>query len=464
MQWNHSKKGCLYSLISPIAKLLVLVGPTAILALAQSASAQQTEPPPTERITRRANFTAAQMFAFAAAAFAKGDVYTAEAAYKALANDFDRQIRTEARFRHGMMLAGLGRLVAAAVLFRRILDEQPNAQRVRLELARVLDRLGDEAGARRALREVQAGGLPPEVAGFVDRYSAALRAKKALGLSFEVALAPDSNINRATRSDRLGTVLGDFTLDGDAKERSGIGVALSGQAYARTAVSSKMNLLARVSATANIYRASQFDDIALGISAGPELSLGSDRLNAEAGISGRWFGGQRYATTKNLAFNYLHPLGRRSQLRAAAEIGVTANHRNALENGHSYAMSLSYERALSSRSGLGVTLSANRQALRDPGYSSVGGHLSVFVYRDFGALTVIGSLGYARLEADRRLALYPRRRIDNLYRATLGATFRQLTVGGFAPLVRVTAERNRSSSELFDYRRVRTEFGITRTF
>ena len=42
-----------------------------------------------------------------------------------------------------MMLVGLQRLAEAAVLLREILDEQPNAQRVRLELAHVLDLIGD---------------------------------------------------------------------------------------------------------------------------------------------------------------------------------------------------------------------------------------------------------------------------------------------------------------------------------
>ncbi len=63
------------------------------------------------------------------------------------------------------------------------------------------------------MRQAQAGGLPPEVARFVDRYSAALRDQKPLGASIDIAPAPDSNIDRATRSQTLGTVLGDFTFD-----------------------------------------------------------------------------------------------------------------------------------------------------------------------------------------------------------------------------------------------------------
>ena len=76
-------------------------------------------------------------------------------------------------------------------------------------------------------------GLPPAVARLVDRYSEALRAARPCGASLEIALAPDSNINRATRSDTLGTVLGDFDIDKDSKAKSGTGLSLHGQAYRR---------------------------------------------------------------------------------------------------------------------------------------------------------------------------------------------------------------------------------------
>jgi tetratricopeptide (TPR) repeat protein len=443
-----------------------LIGAIAALLLAPPGHAasivlQQADTP---QPARRAKLSVAQLFALADAARDRGDMETAEAAYRALAGDPAQQIRTEARFRLGMVLASLGRLSDAALLFRGILDEQPDAQRVRLELARLLDLLGDEAGARRALREAQAGGLPPAVARFVDRYSAALRAQKPFGASFELAIAPDSNINRATRSDTLGTVIGDFTLAEDAKQRSGVGAALKGQAYARARISERANLLARVSGAADVYRHGEHNDLALNIAVGPEIRLGRDRLTAEAGYALRWFGGKPYSTTANVAINYLRPLDRRSQLRATAGFGVTDNKRNPLQDGRSYALSLGYERALSDRTGVGAALAADRQDLRDPGYSTTGGQLTLFAYRDFGAATLIATIGYGRLETDERLFIYPRRRADDLYRASLGATFRQLTLGNFAPMIRLSWERNRSSIELFDYRRVRTEFGITRAF
>lgn len=406
----------------------------------------------------------ADMFAIVDAARDRGDLATAEAALRALSRNRDAGIRQEARFRLGMMLAANGRHSEAASLFREILDDEPKAQRVRLELARTLDAMGDEAGARRALREVQAGGLPPDVARFVDRYAAALRAQKPLGVSLDLALAPDSNINRAPQSRTFGTVVGDFELDEDSRRRSGVGAALRLQAFARTPLSDQTSLLVRMEGSADLYRETSFNDVALTLLAGPEFRLGSHRLNIEAGPQMRWYGGQPYARNISLAATWLAPIGRTSQLRSTVSVGSVDNHFNDLQDGSSYAMAFSYERALSARSGVGASLSVDRKKLGDPIYSTIGGQLGVFGYREFGAVTVIGAISLGHLEADARLPLFPRRRVDRLARGSLTMTWRELKLGSLAPLLRITAESNSSTIELYSYRRLRTEVGVTRAF
>lgn len=413
---------------------------------------------------QRADLSAGQVFALADAARDRGDVGTAETAYRALAGDPDPQIRAEARFRLGMMYGSVGRHADAAVLFRRILDEQPDAQRVRLELARVIAALGDEAGARRALREAQAGGLPPDVARLVDRYSAALRSRKPLGASLELAIAPDSNINRSTRSTTLGTVLGDFTLDPDARQTSGVGLSVRGQGYVRHDIGRGIGLLGQVGTAMDLYRHAAFNDVRLSIGLGPEFRIGRDRMATEIGVSWRWFGGAPYATARTAGINFFHPLDRRSQLRWTASASAIDHARNRLQDGHGYSTSLTYERALSSRAGLALSLAGDRQDLGDPGYSTTGGQITMLAYREIGAMTLIGTVAYGRSAADARQFLFPRRRKDDFHRASLGATFRQVTIGAFAPLFRVVAERNRSTVTLFDYRRIRIEMGIARAF
>ncbi len=200
------------------------------------------------------------------------------------------------------------------------------------------------------------------------------------------------------------------------------------------------------------------------VGVGPELLSGADRLSLEVGSFWRWFGGVSYSRANTMSANYFHPLGRKSQLRGTASVAFIDNRLNQLQDGQIYSASVSYERALSSRAGIGITLSANRQEFRDPGYSSSGGQATVFAYREVGPLTLVATASHERLKADKRLLLFPEPRSDHLYRASLAATFRNFRIGTFAPFAKATYERNRSTTEIYDFRRVRTEIGVTRAF
>jgi len=409
--------------------------------------------------------TAEQLFAFADAARARRDFAAAETAYRALASNPDIEIRTEARFRLAMMFADdMAKPRDAAVLFRQILDEKPDAARVRIELARMQALLGDLRAAERELRSAQAAGLPPEVEQMVRFYAAALNARKPFGGSFAVALAPDNNINRATRSDTLGTIIGDFTLDEDAKARSGLGLALRGQAYFRTGIDKRAQLLVRASTYASLYRRSQFDDIAFSLQAGPEYSSGKDRISVSGEASWRWYGLDPYSFSAGVGATWLHPMGKKAQLRLDARISDIDNRRNDLQDATSTTLAASYDRAFSSKFGGGVQLTGNREKARDPGYANTSGGLTVYAFRELAKTTLTATLGYSHLESDQRLFLYPKRRIDDRFNASLGATFRFLRLGTFAPTARIGWERNKSTVEIWDYKRISAEFGFTSAF
>ena len=408
--------------------------------------------------------SSSQLFDFADRARDEGEFAIAETAYRALSENPDSDLRTEARFRLALMLEQQKRLTDSAVLLRQILDEKPDAARVRLELARILALMGDLSGAARELRQAQAAGLPPEVARLVSIYTNALRSRKPFGASVEIALAPDSNINRATESKTLDTIIAQFDLSEDAQAKSEIGLSLKGQAYARVGIDKRSSLLVRLSADSDLYQKSQFNDVSLGIQAGPEMRSGKDRIQPSAGYSYRWYGGDPYADTVSAALNFQHPTGDRAQISFNGSIGYSNNRRNDLQDGEMFAGSLSYERALSAKFGASLSVTGIRQSLRDPGYSTASGAINALVYREVGQTPVVGSIGYSHLEADKRLFLFPRRRVDDRYSTSLSGTFRQFTFKGFAPLLRVSYERNKSTVGIYDYSRVASEIGITRAF
>ena len=410
------------------------------------------------------SLTPAQMFAMADTARQRNDVGTAEAIYRALAANPSVEIRNEARFRLARMLEDERRLSDSAELLRTILEEQPETQPVRLELAKVLTAMGDDTAARRELRKARSGELPPEVARQVDRFSEALRASKPVGATLDVAFTNDSNVNRATRSDTLGTVIGDFTLDEDARAQSGRGSVIQGEGYGRIALGPGANLLGTVSTFANLYSKSRFNDISVGGSVGPELTFGDYQLHASVGAAHRWYGHSPFTDAASLQLEVVHPLARATQLRGALAASRIWNHMNSLESGHSYSANAVLETRFSETTGGGLTLTGIRQALRDPGYSTKSAEAMVFGWHEAGRITFSGALTYGHLVADERLLLFLSRRDDNLYRASVGATVRQLEFSGFAPAVTFTWERNRSPIEIYDYGRTVVNLGVTRAF
>ena len=407
----------------------------------------------------------AQLFAFADAAYEAGDFETAEAAYRALASNPDVELRTEARFRLALMLAdGQQRYREAAVLLREILDEKPSVARVRVELARMQAALGNYTSAERELRAAQATGLPREVEQLVKFYASALSARKRIGGSIQLAFAPDTNINRATNSDTLGTVIGDFTLDEDAQAKSGVGLSLRAQGYFRQSLEPGIELLLRANALGRFYREGEFDDYVVSLQAGPEYQSGADQLSLAGLLSWRWFGHDPYSFGYGASANYRHPLGQRARLTVDAAAIRTEDRRNSLRNDHRFSLSAGVDRTFSSVFGGGVRVSGNRQIASDPGYSTVTGGIDAYLFRELGQTTLVANAGYDRLEADQRLFLYPERRVDDRFEVGLSGTFRALRIGALAPLATIRYEKSHSTITIYEYDRITAELGITAAF
>ena len=435
-----------------------------LLAAATAVPPRSAVAAPSESYRRTLVLTPGEMFKLAEVATIKGDLTTASAIYAALERNPDSDVRAEARFRYAKQLLGEKRNREAALLLRRLIDEKPSATVARLELAHTLQLLGEPGAALRELRAAQASGLPPAVARLVDRYSEALRASRPFGASFEIALAPDSNINRATRSDTLGTIFGDFDIGKDSKAKSGMGLSMQGQAYRRLSIGADNSLLVRLSGAADLYRKMDFNDIAVDLAAGPELRLGRNQLNFEAGATQRWFGQKPFMRSARIGATWVRPIGDVMQLRLSGSAALIDNQMNDLQSGKAFSGKLDVERALSATMGIGLNLSRDRQSLKDPGYSTTGWRVGLLGWRDVGRMTFTAEAEMGRLHADDRLQLFPDKRSDRYSSISLGATFRQLQWHGFAPVTRFSIERNRSTIEFYDYRRTRSEVGVVRAF
>ena len=411
------------------------------------------------------NLTPAELFSLANDARKRRQFDVAEKVYRALAEHPQIDLRTEARFRLALMLADdVARPVDAAVLLRMILDEQPDASRVRIELARIQVMLGNYEAAGRELRAAQAAGVPAEVDRLLRFYTLALESRKPFGANLEVGFAPDTNINRATSSDTLSTIIGDFDLSENARATSGIGVFARGQAYYRQRVGSQLDMLYRLNGQARVYEDGAFNDYALSVQAGPQMKSGADEITLSALASQRWFGGEPYLTSYGVSINYRHPMDPRTRLTADLTGNVANDRKNDLRDSDRLGLALGVDRAFSARSGGGLRVSADRQMARDPGYSHASEGVQAYTFREFGSVTLVLDASYSHLEADRRLFLYPRRRIDDRFEVGVAGTFRSLRVDRFAPTIGFNWEKNTSTVGIYDYQRLSAEVGISAAF
>ena len=432
--------------------------------VAAEAQAQVASPPPEAARTQRVIASPEEVIRLAKSMAAQGKNAEAKSLFGLLTRDPSAEVRTKARFGLANILELEGRTSAAALLYRRILDDKPDAAVARLSLARLLQQMGETDSALHELRALRSANLPPAAARFVDRLSASLQATKPLGFQFEMALAPDSNINRATKADTLGTLLGDFTIDNQSKAKSGVGLALRGLGQSRIPLAKNLFLVTRLSGESNLYRQSAFDFVSLQLGAGPEWKLGSLRLSAEAGAALLWFGLKPFERDVHLSASASHPLGATSQLRLDVGRTWSDNRINDLQDGQGTTLAAHYEMFLSPRLLVGATAGLGRFKARDAAYSTRNWSAGISVARDIGRTTVSVAAEIGQLKADDRLQILPEARRDRSTRLSFGAVFRQLTVHGFAPVARLVVERNRSNLEFYNYRRTRTEFGVSRAF
>jgi tetratricopeptide (TPR) repeat protein len=444
--------------------MLAFLGGIAVAAAAAAAPSAPSAIDPCAGDPSCRQLTAAELFAEAEAKAAQGDIVAAEDFLEALTGDPDPEIRAEARFRLAGLRERRGDLDGAVAALRDLLAEKPDAQRARLELGRLLAVQGDARAARRELQQAEAAGLPTDVAQTVRRFSTALNPVRRRGATIDLVSGRDSNVNRATSAEYVDTVIAPFELDPDAREQSGVGLGIGGEAWSRNDLLGT-TWLTRVGAYGDLFFGkSRFNDVQLSLTSGPELAASFGRLRPALVHERRWYGGDSYSVGYGGSVNWLTDLNPASQFQVDASVVRQSIRNNAFLDGWRYALTAAYDRRLNSETfgrvvARGTALDAEvlPESLRQFGGDTLLAH-------QFGFATVFASAGYTRTRARAPVPLFGRTRSDHRFDLGAGIILNVLEVGGFSPLARITYTNSSSNLELYDYRRARLDFGFTREF
>ena len=434
-----------------------------LLLLAALAAQPVAAQPPCDGASDCVTATPEQLFALADKLFADGDKAGAADILEALTQDRHIELRAEARFRLAAVRESMGDLAAAAAALRALLAEQPEANRARLELARILGAMGDAASARSELEQARVIGLPPEVEANVRRYATRFAPSRKRGLTLELTAGPDSNINRATASAFIDTIIAPFELDADARRRSGLGATGVARFHSNDEVG-PLALLSRINARADLYDKSRFNDLQLSADVGPRFSLGKLALRPSAIVERRWFGGDLYATGIGADIALLAPLSSRAQAEFRASRVKQDIRPNRGQDGWRTSFEVALTHVLGQRTTAQLALRHGRVDARFKPESVRLWAASLVLAHQAEAVTVFGEAGIARTRGREPMFLFGERRRDTRIDLSGGAIFTKAKLGGFLPLVRLSHTDSRADIVLWDYRRTRLDVGVTRSF
>jgi hypothetical protein len=353
----------------------------------------------------------------------------------------------------------------AITLLRRILVREPDAERVRLELARAFYLKGDYDNADRQFRFARAGGVDDTVKANIDRYLAAISRLRQWTVNFSLALAPDTNQNAATAASQISIFGLPFALDPNARRQSGIGVA--GDIGAEWSPLLFDNIKARIGG--DVYRVEysggQFDDMTVSGYAGPQLLF--DNWDVSTLLTGfkRWYGNAPYISGigGKLAADY----GITSDLLVGASLGGQAVSNAFIpdQDGPLYSGQVQATYVLSPSSLFQLQFGLNRQDARISAYSYSGIWFGGGYQQDLPFGFSAGfQPSYYITRYDARLAAFGQTRADDAVMLAFSLLNRRFDYHGFTPRFSYIFTEQHSNIRLYSYTRNQFQIGITSLF
>ncbi len=157
---------------------------------------------------------------------------------------------------------------------RELMNKDPNAPRVKLELAEVVYRNGNSKEAKQLLLEVKAANPPERVGKNVDDFIAFIEngEPKAVNASISLGLLYDTNANQGPTTDTILLYGLPFTLSSDAKPAKDWATTFKADVNYTKALIGATYLQAELSVNAqNYFELNTFDYSSLAFSVGPSL-------------------------------------------------------------------------------------------------------------------------------------------------------------------------------------------------
>ncbi len=372
----------------------------------------------------------------------------------------------EVQFLLGMIAMEEKAYAQAIRRFRRILAREPGAVRVRLELGRAFYLAKDYDNAERQFRLARAGALPPAAQANVDKYLFAIRQERRFSYNLSFALAPDSNLNAGPSLSAVDIFGLPFQLSSDARQRSGVGLALGAGGEWSPPIAGPLRLRIGAQFDGVQYPAAgAFDDMTFSLYAGPRLVYQRWDVSLLATGFERWYGRSFYNSgaggTAQATYYATPRLGLTGSLGAQQ-----VNYRPpAGQGGPAVSASAGAFYTLSPLSVVSGGVSVSRQDAGLSLYSYTASQVQLGYFRDLpGGISASIQPAYVLVDYDSAEAGFGVPRRDHQWQVRVTLLDRRIDIGGFTPKLTYTHTDNASDIGLYRYRRDQGQIGLTRSF
>jgi outer membrane protein len=429
------------------------------------AEAEIAHPPPTLSLSGKEAVALAQKL------YNQGRLDEAETILQSLVDaDPEKVDVVQIAFLAGLIAMRRGQYKEAEEIFRTILDHDPGLVRIRLELAKTLFEQKKDGAATYHFQLALANDLPDPVRKKIRAFLAKIEARRLVTISWSSSIAPSTNINSGTELDSISGLLGSeiiFRPSEDRKAQSGIGFSNSISASALPKLGKNWRLEVRGSLRLLDYKQVAFDDASATFEIGPRFQNKNRTVSILATTNKRQFGGKDYSKSLGARLVLSTPLSKRNRVALRGSYSYARYLAISDRNGPIYTASGSFQRALSKKSTLALSLQATRQEARAASQKNSQIGLSASYRRELPhGITIQLSPQFFYRTYDGIDPLFPtfKERIDTTSGISLYLTKRDWRFMSFAPVISYSYLINDSSNEFYSYKRHSADVGVTRKF
>lgn len=339
----------------------------------------------------------------------------------------------------------------AAKHYQKILDQHPNMDLVKLNLAQSLFDDHQNREADKLFEQIQAQkSLPENVFDLTNSYRKILKKRNRVSAYAGANYTRDNNINNSPKVRTIKTKNGAWHLP---EPEFAQGIAYRAGLSKDTALFKNYSFRTDADLLGKFYWDNhKYDDLSLRTSVGLAFQNNRSELAVMPYYERRWFGTEKYATEKGIRVEASHWLMPKHQILAATEVGRDTYDKRQFLNGRVSNLSLTWLSISNAQQyfTLGTDLSRKSAEDTSESYRRKGIRASWSRHWDKSGLNTLLSASYGQREYDAR-DFFNIVRKDKESSASLSVWHDKIKLWGITPRIVGVYSRNSSNHFMYDY-------------